>query len=219
MACSFLTMNMDAVVHFESIPNSLSHLGLSNISILYRIEVWDKILRQIFGYRYMVTWCKCCLFLVKKALWQWSDVIFWTYETVFAALLFIFTHLFTLLIIIYQKKCHQVNILWNHRQSALQYCLSIDVFGQKYCDVYLFYRLSCFHPLECTTSCQSQPIWSIIINIDWYKTSLSWQVFQLYWPGRPTAVNTRWKTKCAINAQLKIVPNKCTICLRLSNVC
>ncbi len=47
----------------------------------------------------------------------------------------------------------------------------------KYCDIYSFYHLSLAHLLECTTSRQSQPMWSIIIDINWYETWLSDRFF------------------------------------------
>ncbi len=47
---------------------------------------------------------------------------------------------------------------------SLQGCLSFEVFGQKYWNIYSFYHFSCSHPLECTSH-QSQPSWSIIIDM------------------------------------------------------
>ncbi len=85
------------------------------------------------------------------------------------------------MIIIHQKNL--IGLTFCEIANNQQYCLSIEVFGQKCFDIYSFYRLSRSHPWECTTSCQSQLTWSVIINIDWYETQLSRQVFQLYCPG------------------------------------
>ena len=52
-----------------------------------------------------------------KAALQWSDVIFWTYQTVLLVLILVFTHLViiaTLLMITHQKS-HCVDILWTYQ--------------------------------------------------------------------------------------------------------
>ncbi len=67
--------------------------------------------------------------------------------------------------------------------NSHSYCVvSVSRYLVKNIDIYIYI-------LECTTSRQSQPTWSIIINIDRYETSLSWQVFQLYCPGLLLKVN------------------------------
>ncbi len=77
-----------------------------NITFVLYCDMRQDIVTD-FGYRYIV------FSQFEKALLQWSDVIFWTYQTLF----FFFDPLsaypqYWWLII---KKCHWVNILWNHQ--------------------------------------------------------------------------------------------------------
>ncbi len=135
--------------------------------------IWNKLSWQIldiviswYGVSVVFSWLKKLCY--SKMMW-----FFWTYQTVLIVLLFTFTHLPTLLMIII-KKCSCVNILWNHQQSSVQHCLSIDIFGQKYCDISSLYRLSCSTPWGKDTpaqqSCQSvvpdDPSWLGVSHTD-----------------------------------------------------
>ncbi len=97
------------------------------------------------------------------------------------------------------KTCHWVNISWKDQQSSLQCCLSVEIFGQKYCDIYSFYHLSCsHHNKSVTTMSVTTMTWLIIIDIDQYETSLSWQVFQLYRPGLLQGVYNDFNLNCSL---------------------
>ncbi len=132
--------------------------------------IWDKISWEIFiidilwyGVHVVFSWLK--RFYYSKV------IIFWTCQTVSAILFFAFTHLSILQIIIYQKMLYWVNILWNHQQSSLQYSLSIEVFGQKYCDIYSFYHISCSQPLGVHNK-SSVPTYMI----NYYQYPLIWNL-------------------------------------------
>ncbi len=46
------------------------------------------------------------------------------------------------------------------------YTASVSRYLVKNIDIYPFYNLSCFHPLECTTNLWLRPTWSISISTD-----------------------------------------------------
>ncbi len=67
---------------------------------------------------------------------------------------------------------HRENMQTPHRKVLPQLGIKPRTFS-----LWGITRRCCEHPLECTTSRQSRPTWSIIINIDWYETSLSCYIF------------------------------------------
>ena len=113
-------------------------LRLGNISILYRYRDMRRDIILDFGYRNIVIWYKCCLLFKGYISIKWRnflnlpDCSSWS---IICHLHFVMGS--TLMMIIYQKS-HCVNILWKHQLSILQYRRNIDieVFGQKYCDIW-----------------------------------------------------------------------------------
>ncbi len=148
-------------------------VGLDNKSILYRIVIGDTILWQILDI--VIMWWGAS---VAFPGWKGFNTVKWyNFLNLPDCFWCSFIYLFPLIHINdgYLSK----NVIWlifckitnSHPYNTVSVLWWLV---QKYCDNYSFYHLSCSHPSECTTSRQSQPTWSIIINIDRYETSLSW---------------------------------------------
>ncbi len=85
---------------------------------------WNKNRINIlyFHYHCIVTWSKCCPFLVFKAALQLLNVISWSYQTVVAVLIFA---LDPTLLVIFIKILIVLIFLWKWKFSSQQNCPNI----------------------------------------------------------------------------------------------
>lgn len=85
----WLTMCVEALLSVRAGMYSDCSVGLA----LFRYIYLNRDMRLCWGCYYSVTWHTCCLFLVLKAALQWSDVIFWIYQSALVVPILVFTHL------------------------------------------------------------------------------------------------------------------------------